>query len=54
MAILIHALVDALSVVIAAAGLPTAAVEAVVGTMSLAAAVQAKKVWNECRSEEET
>ena len=54
MAILIHALVDALSVVIAAAGLPTAAVEAVVGTMSLAAAVQAKKVWNECRSEEQT
>jgi len=53
MAILIHALVDALSVVIAAAGLPTAAVEAVVGTMSLAAAVQAKKVWNECWAEEE-
>lgn len=52
MAILIHALVDGLTVVIAAAGLPTVAVEAVVGTMSLAAAVQAKKVWSECREED--
>ena len=52
MAILIHALVDGLTVIIAAAGLPTAAVEAVVGTMALAAAVQAKKVWTECREEE--
>ena len=44
-AILIHWAVDTLTVIISGTGIPTAALEAVVGLMALLAAVFAKAVW---------